>query len=54
MGLEEQIMRVFDDDFRYFSIKTFVVGTRLGDFNEYPQHMFLWRTIENYPLIITK
>ena len=25
-----------------------------GDSNEYPQHMFLWRTKENYPLIITK
>ena len=22
--------------------------------NEYPQHMFLWRIIENYPLIIIK
>ena len=22
-----------------------------GDSNEYPQHMFLWRTTENYPLI---
>ena len=27
---------------------------RRGDSNEYPQHMFLWRTIENYPLIVTK
>ena len=25
-----------------------------GDSNEYPQHMFLWRTDENYPSIITK
>ena len=25
---------------------------RRGDSNEYPQHMFLWRTIENYPLMI--
>ena len=25
-----------------------------GTFNEYPQHMFLWRTVENYPIIITK
>ena len=25
-----------------------------SDSNEYPQHMFLWRTIENYLLIITK
>ena len=48
---------------------TYVVGTqnRLGtyvvyslesprraDSNEYPQHMFLWRNKENYPLIITK
>ena len=25
-----------------------------GASNEYPQHMFLWRTGENYPIIITK
>ena len=25
-----------------------------GDSNEYPQHVFLWRTVENYPLIILK
>ena len=25
-----------------------------GDFNEYPQHMFLWRNKQNYLLIITK
>ena len=25
-----------------------------GDSNEHPQHMFLWRTEENYLLIITK
>ena len=25
-----------------------------GVSNEYPQHMFLWRTGENYPRIITK
>ena len=25
-----------------------------GTSNEYPQHMFLWRTGENYPIIITK
>ena len=25
-----------------------------GNSNEYPQHMFLWRTIENYSLIIIK
>ena len=38
------------------SIKIYVVGYSLespqrGDFTEYPQHMFLWRTLENYPLI---
>ena len=27
---------------------------RQGDSNEYPQHILLWRTKENYPLIITK
>ena len=27
---------------------------RRGKSNEYPQHIFLWRTTENYPLIITK
>ena len=25
-----------------------------GDSNEYPQHMFLWRTGENYPSVIIK
>ena len=25
-----------------------------GASNEYPQHTFLWRTGENYPIIITK
>ena len=25
-----------------------------GDSNEYPQHMFLWRNKQNYPIIITK
>ena len=25
-----------------------------GTSNEYPQHVFLWRTGENYPRIITK
>ena len=25
-----------------------------GASNEYPQHMFLWRTRENYPIIIIK
>ena len=28
--------------------------TYRGDSNEYPQHMFLWRNKQNYPLIITK
>ena len=27
---------------------------RRGDSNEYPQHMFLWRNNDNYPLIILK
>ena len=27
---------------------------RRGDSNEYPQHMFLWRTDENYPSIINQ
>ena len=27
---------------------------RWGASNEYPQHMFLWRTRENYPIIIIK
>ena len=29
-------------------------SARQGDSKEYPQHMFLWTTGENYPLIITK
>ena len=40
------------DNFAYFSIKTYVVGTRCS--NEYPQHMFLWRNKQNYPSIIIK
>ena len=31
-----------------------LMGTRRSDSNEYPQHMFLWRNVENYPSIITK
>ena len=27
---------------------------RRGATNEYPQHMFLWRNNQNYPLIVTK
>ena len=37
------------DNFAYFSIKTYA-----GDSNEYPQHMFLWRTDENYFSIIIR
>ena len=33
---------IIKDNFAYFSIKTYVVGT-----NEYPQHMFLWRNKQN-------
>ena len=43
---EEQIRRVFDGDLRIIFVKTFS--------NEYPQHMFLWRNKQIYPLIITK
>ena len=44
--------------FRQFSLKT-CCGYSLespcrGDSNEYPQHTFLWRNKQNYPLIITK
>ena len=52
---EEEIRRVFDDNWMIvFSIKTCVVGIRQGDSNEYPQHSFLWRNKQNYPLIMTK
>ena len=27
---------------------------RRGDSNEYPHHMFLWRTDENYPSVIIR
>ena len=30
------------------------MGTHRGDSNEYPKHMFLWRTDKNYPSIIIK
>ena len=44
--------------FRQFYLKT-CCGYSLespcrGDSNEYPQHTFLWRNKQNYPLIITK
>ena len=31
-----------------------IASSRRGDSNEYPEHMFLWRTDENYPSIIIK
>ena len=31
-----------------------IESPRRGASNEYPQHMFLWWTGENYPIIITK
>ena len=51
--------RVFENNLRYFSIKNICCGyslesPRRGNSNEYPQLMFLWRTIENYPVIIIK
>ena len=45
----EDIWWWFKDNFAYFSIKTYVVGTHRGDSNEYPQQMLLWRNNENYP-----
>ena len=40
------------DNFCQFSIRIYVVGTHIrGDSNEYPQHRFLWRNKQNYPLI---
>ena len=64
----KQIRRVFGDNFSLFLNKkkqknkccgyslespwcseAILMGTQY-----YPQHMFLWRTIENYPLIIAK
>ena len=58
----KQIRRVFDDNFEIillFLQKHICCGyslelPRRGNSNEYPHHMFLWRTIENYPLIIIK
>ena len=47
-------MRVFEDNFCYFSIKVHVYVVGHGDSYEYPQHMFLWRTTENCLLIVTK
>ena len=53
---EAQIRCLFDDklkdSFCQFSIKTYVMGAR-GDSNEHPQHMFLWRNNQKYPLIIS-
>ena len=43
--------------FAYFSIKTCgysVESPCRGDSNEYLQHMLLWRTFNNYPLVIIK
>ena len=53
----KQIRSVFGDNFRdnfpYLSIKT-CYGYSLkspwrGDSNDYPQHMFSWRTVEIIP-----
>ena len=30
------------------------MSPRRDDSNEYPQHMFLWRTDKNYPSVIIK
>ena len=43
----EQIRRVFEDN-------SGIILPRRGDSNENQQHMFLWRTDENYPSIILK
>ena len=58
----EQIRRVFGNNWRIFWTvlhKNICCGYSLesphwGDSNEYPQHMFLRRNKQNYPLIITK
>ena len=47
------------DNFCQFSIKNICCGYSLespwrGNSNEYPQHLFLWRNKQSYPLIITK
>ena len=58
----KQIRGVFEDNLGIillFLDKNICCGYSLelperGDSNEHPQHTFLWRTIETYPLIITK
>ena len=59
----KQVRRVFEDNvgvhFSLFLHKNICCEYSLespcpSSSNEYPQHMFLRRTIENYPLIITK
>ena len=53
-GPVEQIRWVFDDNksiiFHISPLKRML----WGDSNEYPQHMFLWRTDKNYPSVIIK
>ena len=46
-GSVEQIRRVFEDN-------SGIILPRRGDSNEHPQHMFLWRTDENFPSIFLK
>ena len=62
MVLEQNFQRVFGDDqgiIFLISPLNVYCGYSLellqqGDSNEYPQRMILWRTDENYPLIIIK
>ena len=49
-GPVEQIRKIIDGNSRII----FISSPWRGNSNEYPQHMFLWRNKQNYPLIITK
>ena len=48
------ISRLYDKYHYLMSWLSYVVGTqyRRGDSTKYPQHKVLWRTVENYLLII--
>ena len=59
---EEQIRWVFDDNRKIIFVsspkkhmlRVLIRIASASDSNEYPQHTFIWRNKQNYPLIITK
>ena len=61
-GIKEEYLVIILGQFFLFLHKNLIIYMlwyslevpHWGTSNEYPQHMFLWRIRENYPIIITK